>query len=112
MERWPMPKSTGPRSSRPTPSTGQPARRINRCGSGPSPCTTKPGSKKSPAESHSARSCGAKCVEAKGRAYGDHEIDVSEPCHLVEVEVRGSDNFDWHAVTQEISREPQSNWQV
>ena len=44
---------------------------------------------------------------------GVHPIDADEPCHLIELIVRGATGkFDIGAITQEIPGEPQDNWQV
>jgi len=39
-------------------------------------------------------------------------VEAPEPCHLIEAELVGVDDFDWGEVTQEDSTQPQANWQV
>ena len=39
-------------------------------------------------------------------------MDAPEPCHLIEVEVRDADTFDWGRVTQALPGQPRANWQV
>ena len=46
-------------------------------------------------------------------AIGLHPIDVSEPCHLIELRFTGLDApFDIGSITQPIPGEPSSNWQT
>jgi hypothetical protein len=47
------------------------------------------------------------------RIVGVHPIDADEPVHLIEIEVaRAAEPFDFGEVTQELTNQPQSNWQV
>ncbi|MGV3608288.1 MAG: hypothetical protein ACO1RA_17925 [Planctomycetaceae bacterium] len=47
------------------------------------------------------------------RIIGVHPISASEPCHIVEIELKApSDEFDFGAVTQEMSDQSKDNWQV
>jgi hypothetical protein len=44
---------------------------------------------------------------------GVYSIEAPEPVHLIELSVRGADNgFAVGEFTQEVSDQPQSNWQV
>lgn len=45
------------------------------------------------------------------RVIGIHPIAADEPLHLVELEADSGD-FDFGAVTQEVSGQPRSNWQA
>ena len=47
------------------------------------------------------------------RIVGVHPVEADEPVYLVEVEVEGPvGEFDFGAVTQELSGQPQGNWQT
>ena len=44
---------------------------------------------------------------------GVHPISASQPCHLIEVELRTSlEKFDFGSITQELPNEREDNWQV
>jgi hypothetical protein len=43
---------------------------------------------------------------------GLHPIEAPGPCYLFEVGLSDPNSFDWGSVTQEISGQPSSNWQV
>jgi hypothetical protein len=43
---------------------------------------------------------------------GVHPVEAAEPCHLIEAELTGDEEFDWGEVTQEDAAQPRVNWQV
>ena len=47
------------------------------------------------------------------RIIGVHPIPASVPCHIVEIDLNVPlEEFDFGAVTQEMSDQPKDNWQV
>jgi hypothetical protein len=52
-------------------------------------------------------------MPAQAKILGVHPIDADEPVHLVELLIEGGANvFDIGDVTQEVTGQPKSNWQV
>ena len=52
-------------------------------------------------------------MSTKASVVGLYPIDAKEPVYLVELEIRGFDGkFDFVEITQEMSGQPRSNWQV
>lgn len=43
---------------------------------------------------------------------GVHPVEATEPCHLIEAELKDAEDFDWGEVTQEDASQPRDNWQV
>lgn len=51
--------------------------------------------------------------KTKVEIVGEYPIDAPEPCHLIEIIVRGSKApFDIGGFTQPVPGQPESNWQV
>lgn len=47
------------------------------------------------------------------KIIGVYQVPAPEPCHLIEVEFDAPTiDYDWGKVTQEISGQSRSNWQV
>ena len=54
-----------------------------------------------------------KIMNDKVKIIGVYEVDSSEPCHLIELIIKNSQNqFDITEFTQKIPKQPKSNWQV